>query len=201
MFLYAISGVDGSGKSTFACEIVDRLCVEAPQLSVYRLWLRYIPRRGAASTVRSTVSANHRGHPVKRALRGVGLKSVWVTTNASLYRKQLRWQLAAVQATDVIIADRFVLDFLVDQVAAGMLHVNKVNAVAANLPNADVEIHLDADDQELLRRLKPGDDEDRVLRQATYYRQVASALGMPSLDSREPDAVRQAADSILASAE
>jgi thymidylate kinase len=200
MFLYAISGVDGSGKSTFASEIVDRLSVEAPQLSVSRLWLRYMPRQSAANTVQSTVSLQHRGHPVKRALRGMGLKSVWVTTNASLYRKQLRWQLTAADAIHVIIADRFVLDFLVDQVAAGMLDVNKVNAVAANLPSADIEIHLNTDDQELLRRLKPGDDEGRVLRQAKHYREVARVLGVPSVDSRQPNAVRRAADSILAGA-
>ena len=135
---------------------------------------------------------------MKRVLRAVGLRTVWVTANASLYRKQLRWQLAAVQATHVIIADRFVLDFLVDQVAAGMLDLNKVAAVAADLPRADVEIHLDTDDQELIRRLKPGDDVDRVLLQARHYRDVARRLGMPTLDCREPNAVRQATDLILA---
>jgi thymidylate kinase len=200
MFLYAVSGVDGAGKSTFASAIVEHLFIEAPKLSVCRLWLRYMPRQNVPSTAQSTVSSEHRGHPLKHALRHAGLRSVWVSTNAFLYRRQLLWQLAAAQQSQVIIADRFVLDFLVDQVAGGMLDIKKSAAVAAGLPKADIEIHLDLDDDELLRRLKPGDNGHRVVAQAVHYRQVAQRLGVPSLNSREPAAVQCAVDSILARA-
>jgi thymidylate kinase len=111
----------------------------------------------------------------------------------------LSWQLAAAQSAHVIIADRFVLDFIVDQIAAGMLDVNDAPALAADLPPADVAIHLDVDNEELLRRLKPGDDGDRVLTQAMRYRQVARTLGVSAVDGREPSAVCRAIESILAS--
>jgi thymidylate kinase len=197
MFLYAISGVDGSGKSTFASEIVGRLSVEAPELSVCQLWLRYTPRQTGGSTVQSTVSVQHRGHPAKRALRSIGLRSLWVTANACIYRRQLLWQLAAVQA-HVIIADRFVLDFIVDQVVAGMLDVEDVASAMRRLPKPDAAVQLDVDDQELRRRLKPGDDGDRVLANADCYRTVARALSIPVVDSRQTNSVSDAIDAIFA---
>ncbi len=200
MFLCAISGVDGSGKSTFAGRVIDRLESEAPDLAVARLWLRYAPKQLPAGTVSSTVSSSHRGHPVKRVLRRSGLSPVWVRANTALYRRQLSWQLGAAQHLDVVIADRFVLDFVVDQLAAGLLKVDQVAAAASRLPTADLAVHLDVEDDELLRRLKPGDDGDRVIGQAARYRDAAQRLGMRRLDGRRDDDLDVVVTSIVTAA-
>ncbi|MFN2537283.1 MAG: hypothetical protein ABR549_03905 [Mycobacteriales bacterium] len=198
MFLLALSGVDGSGKSTFASALVDQLRRDAPDLAVARLWLRYSPRRTAPGALSSTVSAEHRGHPLKRSMLRLGLAPAWVRSNAALYRRQLQWQLGAAHGLDIVVADRFVLDFLVDQLASGALRVGDAAAVAATLPGADTAVQLDVDDDELVRRLKPGDDADRVLVQAGRYRQLAAALGIPALDTRDPEAVRGTVERVLA---
>lgn len=200
MFVFALSGVDGSGKSTFADSLVRALAKEAPQLSVTRLWLRYVPRRTAPGVVQSTVSAAHRGHPLKRALRSAGLGPIWLGANAALYRRQLQWQLGAAHGSDVVIADRFVVDFLVDQLAAGTLRPDAVAGVASRLPQADSAVLLEVEDAELRRRLKPGDDAARVLRQAHRYRDVASRLAVPTVDGRDPSSVTSAVDAILVGA-
>ncbi len=198
MFVFALSGVDGSGKSTFADSLLTGLVTQQPDLAVTRLWLRYAPRRTAPGAVRSTVSSTHRGHPAKRVLRRSGLAPVWVKANAAVYRRQLEWQLGAAHAADVVVADRFVLDFLVDQLASGMLRPEGAAALASTLPSADLAVQLDVEDDELRRRLKPGDDADRVLAQAQRYRQLAGVLGVPALDGRDPQVLRSTVDEIVA---
>lgn len=198
MFLFALSGVDGSGKSTFASVLASELAVLSPDLAVTRLWLRYSPRRSAPGVVSSTVSAKHHGHPLKHGLRRAGLSSAWIWLNTSVYRRQLEWQLGAAHNLDVVVADRFVLDFLVDQVSAGLLDSSRAAAVAKSLPAPDSAVHLDVDDAELLRRLKPGDDPMRLLRHAALYRELAGVLGVPQLDGRDSDSPARAATMILA---
>jgi len=197
MFLFALSGVDGSGKSTFADQLVRSLAQEDPQVSVTRLWLRYSPRRTRPGGLQSTVSAEHKGHPAKRLLRRSGLATMWIGANTALYKRQLEWQLGAAHSADVVVADRFVLDFLVDQVAAGMLAIGAVPPVAARLPQAHSAVQLDVEDAELTRRLKPGDDGARVLQQAWRYREVARLLGVPAVDGRDPSALSSAVGIIL----
>lgn len=197
MFLFALSGVDGSGKSTFADSLVRSLSRQAPEVSVTRLWLRYSPRRTAPGTVQSTVSAEHKGHPLKRVLRRSGLAPVWLSVNTALYNRQLEWQLGAAHSADVVIADRFVLDFLVDQLAAGVLSPGGAPSVAARLPRADRAVQLDVDDDELTRRLKPGDDATRVLQQARRYRDLARLLEIAAVDGRDTVALSSITDAIL----
>ncbi len=197
MFLLALSGVDGSGKSTFADSLVRSLSTQAPEVSVTRLWLRYSPRRSAPGSMQSTVSTEHKGHPLKRALRRSGLGPVWLNVNTALYKRQLEWQLGAAHSADVVVADRFVLDFLVDQFAAGVLSPDGASSIAARLPKADKAVQLDVDDDELTRRLKPGDDSARMLQQARRYREVARLLEIPAVDGRDERALSSLTDAIL----
>jgi thymidylate kinase len=188
MYVCSVSGVDGSGKSTAAGVLAAEIQRLAPEVRVATLWLRYAPRGSGGRG--STVSSQHTGHWTKKAARRIGLRAAWVAANASVYERQLSWQLGSVQHSDILIADRFVLDFLVDQVAGGMLRVSEIEAVARRLPAPDLAIHLDAGSSVLSSRLKPGDDLARVLTFADHYRIVAPRLGALTLTQPSAEDLR-----------
>src|SRR4051794_35682873 len=120
MYFLSISGPDGAGKSTLARAISMKLRTSHPNVDINYLWLRWNPRAqsGSPALVSSTVDPRHRGHVAKRFLRRLGMKRLWVALATNSYRRQLRLQLASVHADSILIADRYVLDFVADLVEA-----------------------------------------------------------------------------------
>jgi thymidylate kinase len=193
VILCALSGVDGAGKSTFADAIEAEL--RSRDVRAARLWLRYNPRPDAGGA-QSTVSEGHRGHPLKHLARRGGLRRVWVAANIARYRHQLRLQLAGARDLDVVVADRYVVDFFADLAAASMVKVDEMGRLVGRLPSAELTLVLDADDDELIRRTKSGDEVERVVSRAALYRRIARATGALLIDTRSPDALAEVCERI-----
>ena len=190
MKIVAISGADGSGKSTFA-NVLEASLHEAGIGPTARLWLRWNPRalRGR-SDVTSTVDPRHRGHPVKRAAKTIGLGRVWIAAATKSYAAQLAFQLGSVPTeTQVLIADRFVVDFVADLVAGNLLSVAEAPEIAARLPRPDVGVILSVPGDVLLSRREIADDPSALLARDALYRELAPGLGAHLLDAREDSAV------------
>jgi thymidylate kinase len=192
----ALCGVDGSGKSTFANRVETQLATTRPDLRLARLWLRWDPRRGSGSAPASTVSSGHRGHPAKRALAQVGLGPLWAHLAIRSYRDQLGAQYSAAQGYDLVLADRHVVDFYADLVAGGVVTIAQLPRLVTRLAPAPATFVLDADDDELVARLKPGDDPARVIKRAALYRDIAMQLGCETLDARAAGAASHVIDRV-----
>mgnify|MGYP001589092650 CR=1 FL=1 len=187
MRLVAVSGVDGSGKSTLMTTIEQQLRARGPSINVTRLWLRWNPRALQPSEARpvSTVDARHEGHSSKRLARQLGLSRLWVDAAVRSYQKQLALQLGAAQGADVVLADRYVLDFIADLVAGGVLDAAKTLAVIGRLPAADLALVADVPDGVLIERLNPGDDPELVTSRARSYRELAALTTAQLVDGRD----------------
>lgn len=190
MFVVAVSGVDGSGKSTFVDSLAALITEVAPGRRVQTAWLRFDPRAegGRASSSRpvSTLDHRHRGHVVKRLALRAGARRLWVGLATGLYRRQLVHQLSAVRGCDILVADRFAVDFCADLAGAGLLRITEVAAVMARLPRADVTVALSVPLSVLLARKAPEEDAVALARRRELYLELAEQLAMPVVDSRSP---------------
>lgn len=194
MHIIAVSGVDGSGKSTFVEALRRGLQDEHPGLSVATLWLRFDPRassrpEGRAPSARprvvSTLDARHRGSALKRLALRAGARHVWTRLATTLYRRQLSHQLAALRGVDLVLVDRFVLDFAADLVGAGVLTAGEVPAVLRQLPAADLGLVLTVPAEVLLERRDAAESPERLLERASLYEDLARRLGLKLIDARD----------------
>jgi thymidylate kinase len=186
LIVVAISGPDGSGKSTLS-DVIRRELAGSEGWQVVHLWLRWNPRRTTQnSSPSSTVSASRRGHPLKRALALCGMQRVWIRLATRSYQRQLDAQLGAVPWNSVVVADRFTVDFLADQIGGSVIGLDDVPKVYARLPQPTVAVIANASDEVLRERIKPGDDPEIVIERAKVYRDLATALGIQMVDSTVP---------------
>jgi thymidylate kinase len=184
----AVSGVDGSGKSTFVRGLV-RMLRDERELDVQAVWLRFNPRATFGEDVSRTVStldSRHRGHLVKRLALRFGLRRLWVRAVVALYRRQLRLQLSAVQSADVVVADRFVLDFFADLVRAGLASAEEYRQVTSPLPAAEVTFVLTGEPDVLLSRRDENEDGAAILQQRSLYLALADRAEARVLDTMDP---------------
>jgi thymidylate kinase len=192
MRIVAVSGVDGSGKSTFISDLANALGREDASTDVASAWLRFNPRArgrsttGGATGVVSTLDERHRGNPVKRAARRVGGRKAWMALATRLYRTQLRWQLSALGQHDVVLADRFTLDFAADNVGSGQIREDEVPDVLARLPAADASFVLTVSDDVLDQRRDPREPLERLRERRDLYLRLAERLGYPVVDTTQP---------------
>jgi thymidylate kinase len=196
--LIAVSGVDGSGKSTFVRQLVPVLRSEHG-LEVQPLWLRFNPRASfgsAPATSVSTLDSRHRGHLLKRTALRLGLRGLWVRAVVAMYRRQLHLQLSAAQSADVVIADRYVLDFCADLARSGLVGPQDCVRMAEAFPMADVTLVLTGTPQVLLGRRDPHEDPRAILQQRELYQELADRFGAAILDTSEPDALGSVLDSL-----
>lgn len=197
--LVSLSGVDGSGKSTLSKAITREVSERKPQLSIATAWLRYDPRRllKLTQSAGSTVHTDYRPNTMKTMLRRLRLQSAWVAANSRLYGQQLSVQLEALRGYDIVIADRFVLDFLADLYAANMVDDRGIRKVLQQLPRADLPLLVDAEDAILTLRLKEGDAIGDVLARAALYRRLAAELGIETADTSKDGESRRIADMVV----
>jgi len=193
MKIIAVSGVDGSGKSTFGRELREMLA-SAGHDRVTAAWLRYNPRATvrrsgdqAQNSAVSTLDRRHRGHIAKRVARELGAASPWRRASVALYNRQLRLQIGSFQDCDVLIADRFVLDFLADQIGGGVMRLKHVAATHERLPKADITFVLTASDETLAERRDPNESLEGLVARRDLYLHLATALGHSVLDTTDPD--------------
>jgi thymidylate kinase len=190
MRIVAVSGVDGSGKSTFISELAAALAREDASIDVVTAWLRFNPRARAGSADRatevvSTLDERHRGNPVKRAARHVGGRRAWMGLATRIYRTQLRWQLSALGEHDIVLADRFTLDFAADNVGSGQLREDEVPGALARLPGAAAAFVLTVSDDELDKRRDPREPLDRLRERRDLYVRLAERLDYPVVDTTQ----------------
>ena len=186
----AVSGVDGSGKSTFVRQLVTALREEDAE--VLALWLRFNPRASAGAghdRSVSTLDARHRGHVVKRGALRLGLGSLWVEAVVRLYRRQLNLQLSAAQGADVLVGDRYVLDFVADLVRSGLASLDDVERLCAAFPAPDVTVVLSASPETILSRRDPREDPAALLAQRELYLKLAERSGAAVIDTSLPGAL------------
>jgi len=185
----AVSGVDGSGKSTFIKRLRETFRDDETSLEVATLWLRFDPRaqgfRRSGSGVVSTVDRSHRGHPLKRLARTAGGRRIWVEAAVRRYVHQLDWQLGAVHQADLVLADRFVLDFCADLIAGGVLRMTEVDRVLVRLPTAIKTIVLTAEPEVLIARKHPNEDGDQLVRRRDLYLELARRTNAAVLDTTD----------------
>ena len=190
MKIISVSGVDGAGKSTFIREVREMLQQQAPAASVGTAWLRFNPRASPAASgnsVVSTLDSAHKGHPIKRVARRLGCSSLWVWANTRLYRRQLAWQLASRTDIEILLVDRFTLDFIADNVGSGLLSATRVGSVTSSLPTADVAFVLTVSDADLAVRKDPREDLSGLKRRRDLYLQLAGCLDLPIVDTTTSD--------------
>ena len=191
MKLVAVSGVDGSGKSTFIREVADMLASQDPPRRVTTAWLRFNPRASygssASSAVVSTLDRSHRGHPAKRLARTIRLGRLWLELTSKLYERQLRWQLSALSAHDIVLADRFVLDYVADSVGSGLLDEQQVTRISRRLPAPDAQFVLTASDETLEERRHERESYEGLVSRRDLYLRIAEAERAQVVDTLRPD--------------
>lgn len=185
--IIALSGVDGSGKSTMSNAICASLTRRQTDAPVIPAWLRWNPRANSTPDgPKSTVSRGHRGSALKRCARSLGLRRAWAEMAVRHYRYQLSTQLSALPPGAVIVADRFAVDFAADLVAGGVLRLDEAPRVLSRLPSPVLTVVVDVPDDVLRKRCKVGDDPGLLIERAALYRQLADVVGAPLISGEEP---------------
>lgn len=191
MKIVAVSGVDGAGKSTFIRNLKEMLDDGPDQKRVVTAWLRFNPRASMGSTspdaTVSTVDAKHKGHPLKRLALRVGLASVYTRLAVTVYRRQLAWQLSSIQSADILLADRFTLDFVADLIGGDVINQTKAAKCLKLLPTPDLSIVLTGTDEVLLDRMDPRESADLVLARRDLYLALAKQNNLQVIDTLSDD--------------
>jgi hypothetical protein len=131
----------------------------------------------------STVARSHKGHPLKRVARRIGAGQLWGRLAASAYSRQLKYQLGAFSQVDVLIADRYVVDFAADLVAGGVVSAQALSGITARLRPADLSLLATVPDDVLLARRESQDDPSLLVERAALYRSLAPEFGARPIDT------------------
>jgi thymidylate kinase len=175
MFLIAVSGVDGSGKSTLIRHLNAELRRRNEDLAINVMWLRYDPRakRSQPGGAVSTLDRRHKGHPLKRLAKAIRLSPAWIRSAEWLYQRQIAHQLGAVRECDVLIADRYVVDFCADLVGGGAMSLADVTDVLSRFPVPDLSVIASAPGNVLLARRDAQEDPERLIDRRQLYLEIA----------------------------
>jgi thymidylate kinase len=180
----ALSGVDGSGKSTLAGALRDR--VGASRCVV--LGTRFDPRTALGQwgprQPASNVRGDYKDSPIKRGMRRAGLRRTYTALASRLYDRQLALQLSAVSRYAVVVADRFVVDFIVDLRRSSHIELAAACRLVDELPSPTATVLVDAQDTVLRERAgAKKDDPELVVGRAALYRELAARLGIETVDT------------------
>lgn len=193
----ALSGVDGSGKSVLAAAVRKRL---GPARCVV-LGTRFDPRTALegwnSDRPTSNVRSDYRDSRAKSAMRAAGLGRGYAVMAAHLYARQLALQLAAADRYPVVVADRFVTDFLADLIRSSMIELGQTSRLRGTLPSPATSVLVDTGDDTLRQRaVAKGDAPSLVVQRAVLYRNLADHLGLQLIDTQKAS-VDEAVDCLL----
>jgi thymidylate kinase len=187
MFMIAVSGVDGSGKSTLIRYLHAELRRRNEDLAVNVMWLRYDPRAKPSRPggAVSTLDRRHKGHPLKRLAQAMRLSPAWIRSAEWLYQRQIAHQLGAVRECDVLIADRYVVDFCADLVGGGAMSLADVADVLSRFPVPDLSVIASAPGNVLLARKDAREDPERLIDRRQLYLEIAHITGTDVVDTSD----------------
>ncbi|MEA2480736.1 MAG: hypothetical protein QOJ07_2658, partial [Thermoleophilaceae bacterium] len=193
----ALSGMDGSGKSTAALELVARLEEQGRPALV--AWSRLaadnelmdliagpvrklLRRRGSTADPLAAGAPDAAGGDAP-SQAGAGdrgpVEWVWVLIVAALGARALRRAARPARAGWTVVCDRWLTDALVDLDVRYGRHGAAEWLLRRAEPPADLALLLEIDAATSVAR-KPGDQHERVLAaMASRYAEVASELGFP----------------------
>lgn len=146
MLLIYISGIDGCGKTTQATHLVETLKKQG--LSAEYQWLRWEPSivnilkiikkllgknsRQSAKATTSNEKADNKWDKIKKRLMKSGLfRYIWLKYASNdyyrAYTKAIKyWD------SDIVIIDRYIFDFIIDQSINFDLSIDEMNRVLSN---------------------------------------------------------------------
>lgn len=203
--LIALCGIDGTGKSTQASLLQDRFRASGHSTEV--LWCRWDPllarpavrlldRLSGRGTAGGVVSGSSGGSDdSRRALKSRLLSSslirrLWTGLMVLDYGLQVAPKLIrARREAEVVIVDRYRHDVLIDLSAGGEL-VTTPRVLRWLLPDPDLIVVLDVDEQVALVRKPDSPDLTYLEQRRRLYRELAQAPTAILLDASEsPDVV------------
>lgn len=199
----ALSGMDGSGKSTAALELVarldeqgrpaivswSRLAADSEVLDLIAAPVRRVLRREGRTAAPEATAAfegdvgdagGDRAEAASRSGAGGVVEAVWVSVVAAINARSCRRAARHARHGMVVVCDRWLVDALVDLDVRYGRHRAAEWILRRATPRADLAVLLDID-AETSERRKPGDQAPAVLeRMAVRYADVARELGFPS---------------------
>jgi len=202
MFLIYISGIDGCGKTTQAQLLKEFL--KEKKIDVQYAWLRWDPSiRKVFSSFSSTLSITKK----KKILSEKGLEMMqhtkWVSIKTKIISfsciSWLWWNYACFDyyfslrkslrelSSEVIIVDRYIYDFIIDQASNLKISPDDQNSLLKNkiikkfkLPNLSIIIHLPA--KEGYKRKLNGTSLDYLKEREQRYRSIPHSENILHLD-------------------
>lgn len=213
--LIALCGIDGTGKSTQALLLQDRLRVLGRSSEV--LWCRWDPLLarpairlldrlsggGAKATAGSHAggaSGNSRRELKRRLLSSALVRRLWMGLMVLDYGLQVAPKLMrARRSADVVIVDRYRHDVLID-LSAGGEFVRAPKVLRWLLPEPDLIIVLDVDEETALARKPDSLDLTYLRERRRLYGELAQSSTAVLIDAGEStEAVSEAVDRAISS--
>jgi thymidylate kinase len=186
--IICLAGIDGSGKTTQAKSVVDWL--RGQGIDAVYVWNRWEPRllslpgrllrrrrggKGPDTDRDATVGSK------QRILSNRFLASVWLTAAQCEYARQARRRFARAPSGSVIVCDRYLPDFVVDQAMnlGGPAEVGRVarcTTTGSRFLQPVSTLVIDADPEACLARKWDGLPLERLRERRDAYLALADAM-------------------------
>lgn len=204
--IVTIMGTDGSGKTTLTSELVNALRKDGVDAvgqwlgaenyilaTVRKIMGLRLPWRRAATNDSAALSPSYileaeRGRLMVNRHRWT--KRLYIFTVLLDYRVQLALKLLRTRHREILVADRYLFDVVVNLGLTTGLSPKQTVALAqrqaARVPTAQVRIFLRVEPEISMQRKDDIPDIDFVRLRFRYYEAVAAAFGFVVLDGTRP---------------
>jgi thymidylate kinase len=198
--LIALCGIDGTGKSTQASLLQDRLRASGRSAEV--LWCRWDPllarpavrlldrisrreKRGVVVSSSNRGSEDNRRALKRRLLSSSLVRRLWTGLMVLDYGLQVAPKLVrARRQADIVIVDRYRHDVLIDMSAGGEL-LSTPRVLRWLLPDPDLIVVLDVDERVAFARKPDSPDLTYLEQRRRLYRQLAQGSTAILVDASE----------------